>query len=666
MLDSKFMDVRRRKLRKRVNDILPGENGEDVDALEIVGEGAIAALDRQALRRVTVEELENQIAADSLETWAEIQKYRSDVSTAEANRAAREAAAAEAAEAARLAALGPHFQLESSRVMATMRWGEKVAHASTTMKNTGTTALWYKWRQVPPPASELPHAQNAGPSTFYMEETSGSLLPGESRVAMWTFKSEKPGVYIDKWILETTPGVRSGAIEPVTLRGVYHRDDPNSYPRRMLAAEIAHKEMATKVTAAMEKVFKRVKTPDASKRVATKFSKIPSSGPEPGLWNAGNANRRPRVYYHEESFGMFMDIRAKCLAAAATLPPEPVEAPEGGEGAEDGAEGQPAAEGEGAEGDSGEGEAGDAEPAPELPFDGWDGSVSQVEESIAKLEEAIRRKADLDAAKEAEGGEDAEVADAPAEGEEGEGGEEAAPADDVDAGPPPEDVLDAARAEFAEAMRVASLPRSRADLLAAALSEAVSNRLANVDETYETARAKYRPATPPPPPPKLDEDGNPIEEEPAEDEPAPPKEKDPDAKDSPWKRKCRKVLVRSIGEMLGLAAEAFERDAVAEAETEVNTELIRRVRDMRVTAAKLETLGEEEDDENAEDVAEDAAMKNEQDETQAPKPMSPGRAEWTEYELLRRRKALLGREVDPPAPRSRAASTPASRARTPA
>jgi hypothetical protein len=611
----------------------------------------------------------------SQETWAEIQKYRSDVSTAEANRAARETAAAEAAEQARLAALGPHFQLESSRVMATMRWGEKVAHASTIMKNTGTTALWYKWRQVPPKASELPHAQNAGPSTFYMEETSGSLLPGESRVAMWTFKSEKPGVYIDKWILETTPSVRSGSIEPVTLRGVYHRDDPNSYPRRMLAAEIAHKEMATKVTAAMEKVFKRVKTPDASKRVATKFSKIPSSGPEPGLWNAGNANRRPRVYYHEESFGMFMDIRARCLAAAATLPPEPVEAPEGGEEGEGGAEGEPAAEGDGAEGDSGEGEAGDAEgdtePAPEeLPFDGWDGSVSQVEESIAKLEDAIRRKADLDAAKETEdGGEDAEDADAPPEGEEAaEGGDEPPPTDEVDAGPPPEDVLDAARAEFAEAMRVASLPQSRADLLAAALSEAVSNRLANVDETYETARAKYRPATPPPPPPKLDEDGNPIEEEnpPAEDEPA-PAEKDPDAKDSPWKRKCRKVLVRSIGEMLGLAAEAFERDAVAEAEAEVNTELIRRVRDMRVTAAKLETLGEEEDGENADENAEDDAKKNEQDDTQAPKPMSPGRAEWTEYELLRRRKALLGREVDPPAPRSRSrASTPASRARTPA
>jgi hypothetical protein len=69
----------------------------------------------------------------------------------------------------------------------------------------------------------------------------------------------------------------------------------------------------------------------------------------------------------------------------------------------------------------------------------------------------------------------------------------------------------------------------------------------------------------------------------------------------------------------GLAAEAFERDAVAEAEAEVNTELIRRVRDMRVTAAKLETLGEEEDDENADENAEDDARKNEQDDTQAPK-----------------------------------------------
>lgn len=669
VLDSKFMDVRRRKLRRRVHDILPGENGEDIDAtgLEIVGEGAVNALDRLASKRITLEELEEQIASDSLETWAEIQKYRSDVATAEANRAARELAAAQAEEAAREAAMGPHLHLESDRVMAQMRWGENTAHATTTMRNTGTTAIWYKWSQVPPKAAELPHASNAGPSTFFMEESTGSLLPGESRVAMWTFKSEKPGVYIDKWILETTPNVRAGRIEPITVRGVYHADDPNSYPRRMLAAEIAHREMRTKVTAAMAKVFDRVKTPDVSKRVATKMSPVPISGPAPALWNAGNAGRRPRVYYHEESFEAFMDVRRRCIAAEKTLPPEPKEEEE--DGGEEGGGAEEA--GEDAEGAEEAADAAEDEPVVELPFEGWDGSVAQVEECIRNLEAAIERKAALDAAAEAAaaegGGEETAAADAAEDAEAADAAEVAD--EDAEAGPPPEEVLASCRASFAEAMRVAILPRSRADLLAAALSEAVTNRLGSVDETFEKARAKYRPPSPPPPEPELDEEGNPIAppagEEGEAQEPGAGEEpgagggekKDKDAFDSVWRRKCRKVLTRSIGEMLGAAAEAFERESVAEAEAEVNAELIRRVRDMRVTAAKLETLGEEDGEGDRGSETQPAA-------DLGGEPQSPGRAEWTEYELLRRRKALLGREVDPSG--ASRAPTPGSRSRTPA
>ena len=663
VLDSKFMDVRRRKLRRRVNDILPGENGEDVDAgLEIVGEGAVAALDRLAGKRITLEELEEQIASDSLETWAEIQKYRSDVATAEANRAARELAAARAEEAAREAAMGPHLHLESDRVMAQMRWGGKTAHATTTMRNTGTTAIWYRWSQVPPKAAELPHASNAGPATFFMEEMTGSLLPGESRVAMWTFKSEKPGVYIDKWILETTPAVREGKFEPITVRGVYHADDPNSYPRRMLAAEIAHREMRTKVTAAMSRVFDRVKTPDVAARVATKFSPVPCSGPAPALWNAGNAGRRPRVYYHEESFEAFMDVRRRCIAAEKTLPPEPKEE----DGGEEGGGAEEAGEDAAAEEDAAEEDAAaaDDEPVVELPFEGWDGSVAQVEECIQRLEAAIERKAALDAAAEAaaaEGGGDEAAADDAAADDADAG----PPPEDADVGPPPEEVLASCRASFEEAMRVAILPRSRADLLAAALSEAVTHRLGPVDERFETAKAKYRPPSPPPPEPELDEEGNPIapppaEEGGAEDEPGGGEKKDKDAFDSVWRRKCRKVLTRSIGEMLGAAAEAFEREAVAEAEEEVNAELIRRVRDMRVTAAKLETLGEEEEVDGEGDRGSETRLQPAADG----KPQSPGRAEWTEYELLRRRKALLGREVDPSG--ASRAPTPGSRTRTPA
>ena len=97
------------------------------------------------------------------------------------------------------------------------------------------------------------------------------------------------------------------------------------------------------------------------------------------------------------------------------------------------------------------------------------------------------------------------------------------------------------------------------------------------------------------------------------------------------------MLTRSIGEMLGAAAEAFERESVAEAEAEVNAEPIRRVRDMRVTAAKLETLGEEEEGSG------DRGWRAQPPADLGGEPQSPGRAEWTEYELLRRRKALLGR-----------------------
>ena len=209
----------------------------------------------------------------------------------------------------------------------------------------------------------------------------------------------------------------------------------------------------------------------------------------------------------------------------------------------------------------------------------------------------------------------------------------------------------------------------RADLLAAALSEAVTNRLGSVDETFEKARAKYRPPSPPPPEPELDEEGNPIAppagEEGEAQEPGAGEEpgagggekKDKDAFDSVWRRKCRKVLTRSIGEMLGAAAEAFERESVAEAEAEVNAELIRRVRDMRVTAAKLETLGEEDGEGDRGSETQPAA-------DLGGEPQSPGRAEWTEYELLRRRKALLGREVDPSG--ASRAPTPGSRSRTPA
>jgi hypothetical protein len=119
VLNSKYLADRRWRLRRRVADLLPGAlNDEEVEALEVVGEGAHNVAQREASRRITFEDLEEEIANRSIETWSQIQKCREDARHAEETRAARRAAELEKREIARLAALGPHCVLDAHRLSA--------------------------------------------------------------------------------------------------------------------------------------------------------------------------------------------------------------------------------------------------------------------------------------------------------------------------------------------------------------------------------------------------------------------------------------------------------------------------------------------------------------------------------------------------------------------
>ena len=86
-LDSDFMEVRKRRLKKRVDAILPGDRGEDVDFFEVVGEGVRARMLGISKAPITLDDLEEQIAIDSVETWATIQKFRADEAAREHNEA---------------------------------------------------------------------------------------------------------------------------------------------------------------------------------------------------------------------------------------------------------------------------------------------------------------------------------------------------------------------------------------------------------------------------------------------------------------------------------------------------------------------------------------------------------------------------------------------------
>ena len=327
VLSSRYLDARRARLRKRVKDVLPGElDDEDVEMLEVVGEGVASLAERRANRRITFEDLEERIAETSVETWAAIQKRRADERAREANERAARLAERERAEIERLASLGPHVRVRDARLNAeavvsardgATQEGETrdaardggATKVSTVVHNTGTTALWFRWiREEPPGARALgetlktltlartkPKREKPPSRAFYLAEQEGSLLPGESRVVTWTFKCAAPGVYLDSWRLETRPRPRGGDPPPVSLRGVASLEDVKSFARRGLDAELERRRMRAKVETAVETILKGVRTPSPEKRRATRPEPAPT-GREVGLWLAGNRERNPRAY----------------------------------------------------------------------------------------------------------------------------------------------------------------------------------------------------------------------------------------------------------------------------------------------------------------------------------------------------------------------------------
>ena len=533
MLDSQFMRQRRKKYDKHIKAMLPGEHGEDVAALELVGEAMEPKLADQGARDITLEDLEEQIAQDSLETWAAIQKFRADQVAAAAAASAAAAAAEAELEAAARAALGPHCHVSASRV-AVVAAAATPGHATVTMRNTGTTALFYEWRRDAPAA--LKHAKGKGADAFYLADVSGSLLPGETREVMWTFKSERPGTFLDRWRLETRPALREGPVAPVTLKGTATAEDANSYPRRMLLAELARKEMVHKVTTAVGKVFGRVKTPPPT----TARPLGAPSGPDAAAWAAGNAQRRPRVYYSEETYGALRATFSAAVAATASLePPVP-------------SEGEEAAAGEGAEEGAEEGAAADGTP------DGWDGSVAAVEAAVDALAAAVEANPDWTPPEP----DPTEVVAAD--------GEETAP---PTAPPPPHprEILETCRADLDAALRSAALPASRSGILYCAASEALAKAMDGMDAAAAAAREKHAP----PPPPVTEEVPTPGED--GEEGGAEGVEEGAEEGAEPeWKAAYVQELSEAVAAMLGDAVDDFEFNRVAAVDEEVKAECDRR------------------------------------------------------------------------------------------
>ena len=116
--------------------------------------------------------------------------------------------------------------------------------------NSGTTALYYSWEQIPNP-NPLGTSLHEGVQRFYFDTGGGKeilgvsmwwspivfilllgvLLPGQFFSFPFMFKSAKAGIFTEKWLLCTGPLLAGGRPLCIVLRGIAYQEDQHEKQR---------------------------------------------------------------------------------------------------------------------------------------------------------------------------------------------------------------------------------------------------------------------------------------------------------------------------------------------------------------------------------------------------------------------------------------------------
>lgn len=96
-------------------------------------------------------------------------------------------------------------------------------------------------------------------SEFLFTQYSGSILPGNSTVFSFSFKSDIPGCFTQRWVMRTTPNAESDTPLTVNLRGCCEVDPPDLTSFRRSIDESLHESERTRcVDEILSSIFERV------------------------------------------------------------------------------------------------------------------------------------------------------------------------------------------------------------------------------------------------------------------------------------------------------------------------------------------------------------------------------------------------------------------------
>ena len=96
-----------------------------------------------------------------------------------------------------------------------------MAYDTVTIKNTGKTCVYYKWQKKNKPFI-LEDKKGDGIDRFYCHYADSKIFPDEERKFVFSFFSEKNGVFSEEWILATTPPLKNFDLH-LHLSGVVHK-----------------------------------------------------------------------------------------------------------------------------------------------------------------------------------------------------------------------------------------------------------------------------------------------------------------------------------------------------------------------------------------------------------------------------------------------------------
>ncbi|EKX34919.1 hypothetical protein GUITHDRAFT_166109, partial [Guillardia theta CCMP2712] len=189
----------------------------------------------------------------------------------------------------------PAMHFGSSRLLChTVK--EQVAEVRLGCMNVGNTAVYYKWTRK---QLGVDSAKD-GVQRVFQQDMSGSILPGANKEFVFTFKSDKPGIFAEEWRFEGRP-LMEATEHVVVIKGVALEEDLGKTKRAELEMRIGASLKEHAVSDFVDELVDHIGTPRSRSRVLVEDPDVDRQ-----VFIA--QNKEAQIYYSNTTLKLFRSL----------------------------------------------------------------------------------------------------------------------------------------------------------------------------------------------------------------------------------------------------------------------------------------------------------------------------------------------------------------------